>query len=63
MADKSKRSGCGCCGGGVVGSIGVVIAAILSWTTHHSILWALVHGCLSWFYVVYHWLVHGRLLP
>jgi len=33
--------------------IGSVIAVILSWTTNHSILWAILHGILSWFYVIY----------
>ena len=60
---KSKKSGCGCCGGGVFGSIGAVLAAVLSWKVNHSIGWALVHAFFSWFYVVYHWLEHGELLP
>jgi hypothetical protein len=24
------------------------------WSQHESILWAIVHGILSWFYVVYY---------
>lgn len=63
MGERRDRSGCGCCGGGVFGSVGAVLAALLSWTTNHSLLWALIHGCLSWFYVIYHWLTYGRLLP
>ena len=57
------RGGCGCCGGGVFGSIGAVIAALLSWQVNNSLLWALVHAFLSWFYVIYHWFKHGALLP
>jgi hypothetical protein len=58
-----KGKGCGCCGGGIFGSIGAVLAALLSWKVNHSILWALIHAFLSWFYVIYHWLKYGRLLP
>jgi hypothetical protein len=61
--DNRSKGGCGCCGGGVFGSIGSVLAAILSWQTHHSLLWALIHAFCSWFYVIYHWFIHGRFLP
>jgi hypothetical protein len=63
MAKNKKKTGCGCCGGGIFGSIGAVLAALLSWKVNHSILWALVHACLSWIYVIYHWLVYGEILP
>jgi len=62
MSDKGGRRGCGCCGGGVLGSIGAVFAAILSWNLHGSLLWALIHAFFSWFYVLYHWLKYGALL-
>jgi hypothetical protein len=42
--------------GGGAGSgigLGVVLAVIMSWTANHSVLWAVAHGFLSWFYVVY----------
>jgi hypothetical protein len=26
-------------------------------------LWALIHAFLSWFYVIYHWVAYGKLLP
>lgn len=32
---------------------GSVIAAICSWHRNRSILWAILAGILSWFYVVY----------
>jgi hypothetical protein len=50
------RSGCGCCGAGPFGLIGTVVAAVLSWQVNHSWGWAIVHGILSWFYVIYHFL-------
>ena len=63
MSEGKRKPGCGCCGGGIFGSVGAVLAALLSWKVNHAILWALVHGCLSWFYVIYHWLRYGELLP
>ncbi len=63
MAEKSNDKGCGCCGGGILGSIGAVLAALLSWGVNHSIVWALVHAFFSWFYVIYHWLKYGELIP
>lgn len=34
--------------------IGAIVAAILSWSVNHSILWALVHGFFGWFYLIYY---------
>lgn len=62
-AAEGSKGGCGCCGGGIFGSIGAVLAALLSWKVNGSILWALVHAFLSWFYVIYHWIQHGELIP
>lgn len=36
--------------------IGVVIAAILSWTTHHSVFWCIINAIFGWLYVIY-WLI------
>lgn len=63
MAKGGKGKGCGCCGGGLFGSAGAVFAALLSWEMNRSVLWALVHAFFSWFYVIYHWLKYGELLP
>jgi hypothetical protein len=35
-------------------SFGSALAIAISWSTHHSILWAMLHGVLSWFYVIYY---------
>lgn len=32
---------------------GSALAIAISFTTHQSVLWAVVHGIFSWFYVVY----------
>lgn len=50
MSDNNTGSGVG---------LGSVIAVILSWTTNHSILWAIAHGIFSWFYVIYWVLVYS----
>ena len=34
-------------------SFGTALAIVLSYTKNASILWAIIHGILSWFYVVY----------
>ena len=33
---------------------GSALAITISWSVHHSILWAIVHGIFSWFYVIYY---------
>jgi hypothetical protein len=33
--------------------IGSLIAVVMSWEVNHSILWAIVHAILGWFYVIY----------
>lgn len=33
--------------------LGSAIAVAISWSVNKSILWAVVHGVLSWFYVIY----------
>ena len=34
-------------------SFGSVLAIAISWNAHQSILWAILHGIFSWFYVIY----------
>jgi hypothetical protein len=35
-------------------SFGSALAIAISWSQHQSILWAIVHGFLSWLYVIYY---------
>lgn len=35
-------------------SMGAALAMILSYTKWHSIIWAILHGLLSWIYVIYY---------
>jgi len=34
-------------------SFGSTLAIAISWSVNHSILWACIHGILSWIYVIY----------
>lgn len=36
---------------------GTVLAVTISWSVNQSILWAIIHGIFSWFYVIYYILV------
>lgn len=40
-------------------SFGSALAMAISYANNHSIVWAIIHGILSWIYVVYFALVHG----
>lgn len=33
---------------------GSALAIAISFTTHKSIIWAIIHGFLSWLYVIYY---------
>ena len=33
--------------------MGSALAIAISWSTHQSILWAIIHGIFSWLYVIY----------
>lgn len=35
-------------------TMGSALAMILSWSANQSILWAILHGILSWLYVIYY---------
>jgi hypothetical protein len=35
-------------------SFGSALAIAISWSEHHSIIWAIVHGIFSWLYVVWY---------
>lgn len=51
MADRVSVVGHSVRGGIGLGS---AIAVAISWSLHKSILWAIVHGVLSWLYVIYY---------
>jgi len=35
-------------------SFGAALAIAISWSVHHSILWAILHGLFGWLYVIYY---------
>ena len=35
-------------------SFGSALAIVISWSLHHSIIWAIIHGFFSWLYVIYY---------
>ena len=35
-------------------TFGAALAVAISWHAHQSILWAIIHGIFSWFYVIYY---------
>ena len=40
-------------------SFGSVLAVFISYCNWHSVGWAIVHGLLSWFYVIYYVIRYG----
>lgn len=38
-------------------SLGSALAIVISWSVNQSVLWAILHGLLSWIYVVYYLIV------
>lgn len=34
--------------------LGSAIAVAVSWSANQSIIWAIIHGFLSWIYVIYY---------
>jgi hypothetical protein len=37
---------------------GSALAITISWSVNQSIVWAVIHGVLSWFYVIYYALTY-----
>ena len=35
-------------------TFGSALAIAISWSIHHSIFWAIIHGLFSWLYVIYY---------
>ncbi|MBU6167219.1 MAG: hypothetical protein KGQ52_13980 [Alphaproteobacteria bacterium] len=33
--------------------LGSALAITISWSLHQSLLWAIIHGILGWFYVIW----------
>jgi hypothetical protein len=35
-------------------SFGSALAITISWSLHHSLIWAIIHGFLSWLYIIWY---------
>lgn len=35
-------------------TLGTALAVTISWSSNQSIIWAVIHGIFSWFYVIYY---------
>jgi hypothetical protein len=35
-------------------SFGTALAIVISWSMNKSVIWAIIHGIFSWFYVIYY---------
>ena len=40
--------------------LGGAIAVAISWSRNKSILWAIIHGILSWLYVIYYFIIRDK---
>lgn len=40
-------------------SFGSALAIAISWSVNKSIVWAIIHGIFSWFYVIYYAVTRG----
>lgn len=38
-------------------TFGSALAITISWSLNHSVVWAIIHGLFSWFYVIYYLIV------
>jgi hypothetical protein len=54
---SDDNSGCAGCLAAPYG-LGSTLAVVLSWDANHALLWAILHGLLSWFYVIYYVIVN-----
>ena len=34
--------------------LGTVLAVLVSWHLNHDVVWAIIHGFFSWWYLVYY---------
>ena len=39
-------------------TFGTCLAMVISYVNWHSVFWAIIHGLLSWVYVIYFVIVH-----
>ncbi len=42
-------------------TFGSALAMVISFTTWHSVFWAIIHGLLSWVYVIYYLITYNGI--
>ena len=40
--------------------IGTILSAIISYDLYHNVFWAVLHGMIGWFYIIYFLLVLNK---
>lgn len=58
LESRVDELGHGVAAGGTAYGFGATLAMILSWHSFHAVLWALLAGVFSWFYVIYYLVVN-----
>ena len=38
-------------------TMGSALAMVISWSLYQSVIWAIIHGLLSWVYVLYYLII------
>ncbi|MGD6842472.1 hypothetical protein ACQCVH_08085 [Bacillus infantis] len=54
MKDKEEKKFKAPAGSKSAITFGSALAITISWSIHKSVLWAILHGFFSWFYVIYY---------
>ncbi|WP_165352617.1 hypothetical protein [Bacillus infantis] len=54
MKDKAEKRFKAPAGSKGAITFGSALAITISWSIHKSVLWAILHGFFSWFYVIYY---------
>ena len=57
--ERMRMSGSGNAAKAGIG-FGTALAIAISWSANGSILWAIIHGILSWIYVIYYALTQNQ---
>jgi len=53
-SEERRRRGGGSTAAKAGIGFGTALAITISWSANKSILWAILHGIFSWFYVIYY---------
>jgi hypothetical protein len=57
IEDRGSSRGFGC--RAAFYRLGATLYVVISWETNHAVLWAVLHGFLSWLHVIYVIVAHS----